>query len=436
MGYLQPAILLAVAAAAVQFVAPYITRSYILFTPPANAVYARFDSLIANAVADGQCQKHHPELLKGCEDMHFDAGIMYAACVSDFQMRRKWIPGLGQRYLEQERSQNGGQVGQSGLMIDKMVKWNVETDEAVELELRGFPNNVDFALHGFDINVLSPSNITFYIINHRPFGSVVEKFWHTPGEDHLNFIKTIHIPFSSAGGAPTPNDIFAIPESDHKSGFFVTNDHRFKEGILRKVEDVARLPLGHISYYDDEGSWKIVAKNIIQANGITGTKKMASAENSHPPPSNNLYVSSCGGGFIRVFSRNYGSSEIYPVQDIVLDSLPDNPSLSYPSQSKFLIAGFPEPAILHDYVVKPAGEGPERSPVAIYSFRTNQIGSSFYGEGYTGEVPVETVFADRKGLLGNATSISLLVEGEEGLKGDLYMSGLMTDGIMRCRKFM
>ena len=232
------------------------------------------------------------------------------------------------------------------------------------------------------------------------------------------------------------NDIFAVPESDHKSGFFVTNDHRFKEGILRTVEDVARLPLGHISYYNDEGGWKIVAKNIIQANGMTGTKKMASAEDGHPPPSNNIYVSSSGCGCIKVFSRKYESSEIYHIQDVVLDSLPDNPTLSYPSQARFLVAGFPEPVILHDYVFKPAGEGAEHSPVAIYSFRTNQIGSSFYGKGYTGEVPVETVFADRKGLLGNATTISLLVEGEEGEKGDLYMSGLLTDGIMRCRKFM
>ena len=112
----------------VQFVAPYITRSYVLFTPPADAVYAKFDTLIANTVANGQCRKHHPELLKGCEDMHFDAGIMYAACIGDFEMRKKWAPGLGQRYLEQERSQNGGQVGKSGLMIDKMVKRDVEVD--------------------------------------------------------------------------------------------------------------------------------------------------------------------------------------------------------------------------------------------------------------------------------------------------------------------
>lgn len=289
---------------------------------------------------------------------------------------------------------------------------------------------------GFDINVHSPNNVTFYIINHRPFGSVVEKFWHTPGDNHLNFIKTIAIPFSSAGGAPTPNDIFSVPESEDISAFFITNDHQFKEGILRQIEDVARLPLGHISYYDDQEGWKIVAKNIIQANGITGTKKMASAEEDSPLPSNTLYVSSSGGGIVHVFSRIYGSSKIYPIQDITFDTFLDNPSLSYPSQSRFIIAGFPESAILHDYVLKPTGEGPVRSPVAIQSFSTNQIGSSFYGKGYTGEVPVETILADQRGLLGNATTIAVLVEKGESGKGDLYMSGLMTDGVMKCTDFI
>lgn len=291
----------------------------------------------------------------------------------------------------------------------------------------------------------------------------------------MTFIKTIPIPFSSAGGAPNPNDVFAIPESDEKNAFFVSNDHRFKEGILRRIEDVGRLPLGHLSYYDDEEGWKIVAKNIITANGLTGTKNMASisspssttnkkqkvkeevedvdvegeieddeddnkeSSNTNTPlPSNTLYVSSCLGGIIRVFSRTYGSSQILPIQDIIVDSMIDNPSLSYPSQSRFLIAGYPEPVVLHDYVFKPIDETgrPRSSPAVVYSFNTNQIGSSFYGSGFTGEVPVETIFADRKGLLGNATSVAVLVEAKvSGEKGDLYMSGLMTEGVMKCRKF-
>lgn len=90
-------------------------------------MYSQFDDVVTSAVADGTCEWHHPALLKGCEDMHFHEGIMYAGCVSDFQMRtRKWLPGMGLRYLEKERSQNGGLVGESGLMVDKMVKWNTE----------------------------------------------------------------------------------------------------------------------------------------------------------------------------------------------------------------------------------------------------------------------------------------------------------------------
>lgn len=102
-----------------------------LWVPPGDAFYQPFEDVISNAITNGACEKHHPELLKGCEDMHFHAGTMYAACLGDFEMRKKWMPGLGHRYLEQERSQNGGQVGKSGFMIDRMVKWNVEVQPSL-----------------------------------------------------------------------------------------------------------------------------------------------------------------------------------------------------------------------------------------------------------------------------------------------------------------
>ena len=251
----------------------------------------------------------------------------------------------------------------------------------------------------------------------------------------MNFIKTIPIPFSSAGGAPSPNDIFAVPESDDKNAFFVTNDHQFKEGFLRTIEDMARLPLSHLSYFSEDEGWKVVAKNLVWANGLTGTKEMATTNDGDQPPKNTLYVSCMGAGLIRAFSRSYGTSHVYPVQDIFLDAITDNPSLSYPSQSQLLIATFPEPLLLDKYIFGPEEER-QVCPAAVYSFSTSQVGSTFYGKGYTGEVTVETVFADRKGLLGNATTTAVLVEGEEGKKGDLYLTGLVAEGIMRCRNFV
>ncbi|KAF8463096.1 hypothetical protein BDZ91DRAFT_732480 [Kalaharituber pfeilii] len=434
MGYLQPAILLAIAAALVQYIAPYLSRTYVLRSPPADATFDKFDDAIVRSFADGTCTRHHPDILKGCEDIHFDSGIMYAACAGDLQMRRKYMPGLGQRALEKERRDIGGKVGPSGLMIDKMVKWNVETDEVNELELRGFPTDVDFVLHGFDINILSPTNITFYIINHRPFGSVIEKFWHTPGTNHLNFIKTIDIPPSRFGGAPNPNDIFAVPESDQKSAMFVTNDHWFKEGLLRKLEEYTRIPFGsHLSYYDDESGWKIAARNIPSANGLTGTKKVIKEDSGEQLPVNTLYMSALYGGYIRAFYRTYGTSHLVPIQDILLESIPDNPSLSYPSQSRLVVATHPVPSQVYPHVFEPEGEV---CPGGVYSFNTNQIGSTFYGQGYTGEVPVETIFLDWRGLMGNATTTAILIESdEEGGKSDLYVTGLMMEGITRCKKW-
>ena len=263
----------------------------------------------------------------------------------------------------------------------------------------------------------------------------MEKFWHNPNENHLNFIKTIDIPPISEGGAPFPNDVFAPPELDDKNAFFVTNDNVNKKGWKRDFESLTRLPITHLSYYDDEKGWKIVVKGIQSANGITGTKKMVAANSADPPPENQLYISAASGGMVRVFSRTYGSSELHPIQDVYFDGVTDNPSLSYPSQSQLVVAVHVDPLAIYSNPANPTHN--KASPAGIFSFSTNQIGSGFYGHGYTGEVTVETVYLDRRGVLVNATTTSVLVESKQpGERGDLYVTGLMNAGIVKCKEFV
>ncbi|KAI5780280.1 hypothetical protein DFH27DRAFT_583784 [Peziza echinospora] len=453
MGYLLLTIPLAITAGLIQFTLPSIQRALFLFTPFTENQYAVFDPIITQHLEDGTCALYHPHLLTGCEDLHFDGRNIWAGCMGSAAERRKYMPGLGIRRLEKQRLEAGG-VGK--YMRDRIVMWDVETEEANEVELRGFPEDVDLVLHGFDISVLSPTNTTFYVINHRPFGSVIEKFWHTPGTNHLNFIKTIPIPPSSKGGAPTPNDVFAIPELDHKSAFFVSNDHWFKEGILRLIEDIFKIPFGsHVSYYDDVEGWKIVAKRFKSANGITGTKHHPEPVTKKPhllgeegdeeaeeeeidttgsteskPVENTIFLSALNGGEIHAFKREYASSKLHHIQTIKLPGMPDNPTLSYPSQSRVYIAAHLDPAALKKHVEDP------KMPVSaggVFWFRTGQVGEGFYGKGFTGEVNVEIVFLDNKGRLVNAPTTALVIEGQtaDG-KGDLYVTGVMTEGIMKC----
>src|SRR5690606_2933580 len=131
------------------------------------------------------CTTHHPTLLTGCEDMHFVAGTMYAACLSNMTDRLHFMPGLGQREWETH-------APHANLVLrHRFVAWDVATERAVALSVRGFPADADLVLHGFDINELSPTNLTVYAINHRRHGSVVEKFWHEPGTRELVWVRTI-----------------------------------------------------------------------------------------------------------------------------------------------------------------------------------------------------------------------------------------------------
>ena len=50
-------------------------------------------------------------------------GVIYAGCVRDLDMRRKWMPGIGVRDLEWERTKG---KGGGELMRDRVIKWDVE----------------------------------------------------------------------------------------------------------------------------------------------------------------------------------------------------------------------------------------------------------------------------------------------------------------------
>src|SRR5690606_22863399 len=110
-----------------------------------------------------------------CEDMHFLDGIMYAACLSRMEDRLHYMPGLGQREWESHPP------SPNPPLRDRFVAWDVSSDRAVELSITNWDPARDLVLHGFDINTLSPTNLTIYAINHSRGGSVIEKFWHVPG---------------------------------------------------------------------------------------------------------------------------------------------------------------------------------------------------------------------------------------------------------------
>jgi arylesterase/paraoxonase len=64
----------------------------------------------------------------------------------------------------------------------------------------------------------------------------------------------------------SPNDIVAVGPRQ----FYFTNDHGFRSGLGKKLEDYLQLSHSNITYYDGT-RMRIVADNILYANGIWAT---------------------------------------------------------------------------------------------------------------------------------------------------------------------
>lgn len=230
---------------------------------------------------------------------------------------------------------------------------------------------------------------------------------------------------------------------------------------MRKLETFLFFKTGYVSYHNDVSGWRIVAENIVTANGITGTKNLpsvqkdpepksidqeeedeeifSSTEKSKPEDTSNLvYVSSCDAGIIKLFSRDFSSPEVLkPIQDIILPILSDNPSLSIPSGSSLIVAGHPEPLKVHPHAESSIDSTTRPpSPGGVVRVSTGQLGSKFYGGGgYTTQPDMEEIFLDPKGRLSNATTSAVLIEHGEGQKGDLYITGLTMEGMYQPPKY-
>ncbi len=115
--------------------------------------------------------------------------------------------------------------------------------------------NKPFAPHG--ISIYSKNNITtIAAVNHTLDGEFIEIF-------ELNNMKLTHVKSLYNDLILAPNDIVLL---DDKT-FYFTNDHKFKTGFMRLIEENMGLSLSNVIYYNGR-SFKEVATGISYANGI------------------------------------------------------------------------------------------------------------------------------------------------------------------------
>ncbi|KAF8935877.1 hypothetical protein BGZ47_009749, partial [Haplosporangium gracile] len=293
--------------------------------------------------------------LKGCEDVHVHqkSGLAFAPCAKDVESRKVWFPPAAKLNKEDLRL--------DGWLKDILVVYNIETETAQSMELVGFPTDVDRLFHGMDIfedPITSASEtkelaLTLFVINHRRTGSVVEVKYTRNGDEKesgslgvVRYVETI-----ASDLIRMPNDVVAMG----RRSFYVTNDHYYKQGLMRHIEGFGRRPWGNVVFYSPEATF-IAYNSIASSNGITAN-----------PNRTLVYVSAFHGGTLDIFRPGYtdipsASSEkkrtvedinrLIFVESVKLDFSNDNvfydaltDSLLIAGHSKVfeLAAGFEEP---------------------------------------------------------------------------------------------
>lgn len=160
----------------------------------------------------------------------------------------------------------------------------------------------EFAPHGISLLVGADGRgDRLFVVNHARGRHTIEEL--EVGSDRLRHVRTLADPLLFS-----PNDVAAVgPDL-----LYVTNDHGFREGFARTLEEWLRLPVSNVVLFDGRG-FRVAAKGIRLANGIA-----ASADGG------TLYVNSSVGRETRVYARDAASGALALRERIFLGTAPDN----------------------------------------------------------------------------------------------------------------
>lgn len=185
------------------------------------------------------------------------------------------------------------------LFISQTDRWKLrsgaQTNDGIYL-LDLNKDTVPYKLHTTYAGAFHPHGISFlkqdgsdylFVINHNQEGSSVELF--SFKNDTL-----FHLVSFKADMMCCTNDLVAV-DTDQ---FYVTNDHGYKDGMMRTLEEYLRLPRSYLLYFDGQ-SFKKVYEGLNYANGVNVS-----------PNGKEVYVTETTGRKISVLDRNISTGEL------------------------------------------------------------------------------------------------------------------------------
>ncbi len=149
------------------------------------------------------------------------------------------------------------------------------------------PKMKDFRPHGISLYAMPDGSQRLFVINHSEGKHAVNIFNLVDGQ--LSLFKTVQ-----GEGLISPNDLVAVgPEQ-----FYVTNDHHYKDGVLRVLEDYLSLKLSSVVHYDGH-NFKEVLTDLGYANGINVSRD-----------GKIIYLSALTARSVNIYQRDVSSNEL------------------------------------------------------------------------------------------------------------------------------
>ncbi|KAK4446853.1 hypothetical protein QBC34DRAFT_382927 [Podospora aff. communis PSN243] len=266
-----------------------------------------------------------------CEDLHYYApsNTLFAACEDNPNTRFGWFPPLA--------TFDDPELGRRGRGSIHVI--DPKTMKSQRLAFENF--DTTFVTHGIDV-IADPEQenaVYIFAINHLPDGTLpkarsqIEVFHHVLGSPSIRHIRSVWHPLIR-----TPNDVYA----SSPTSVYATNDHRYREGLLRTVEDV----YSGAKWTDTVLLTIDLSVTTDSAAGVVGSVALKNMHNNnglgHGRSPNEILIASAAGGVLS-FGEILPNGSITVVDSLQAESVIDNPS--YFADGAMGVSGFVLPGV-------------------------------------------------------------------------------------------